>query len=57
LFEDGTVIDEAIQCAALAAHREYARAGLSMPVWSGERIEWIAPGELETAEPSDLTTR
>ncbi len=47
LFENGTTIDHALWCAALAAHRSYARAGLSMPVWSQGRIRWLSAEDLE----------
>ncbi len=46
IFEDGSAIDEAVRCAAVAAHVQYARAGLSMPVWADGRIEWVAPADL-----------
>ena len=43
IFEDGAAIDEALQCAAAAAHLQYARAGLSVPIWSDGGIQWIEP--------------
>ena len=51
LFEDGTVIDEALRRAALAARREYVQAGLSMPAWRDGRVVWVPPEELTDGEP------
>jgi hypothetical protein len=44
---DGSSVEEALQRAAVAARREYVRAGLAMPVWRGGRLVWIEPNELE----------
>jgi hypothetical protein len=47
LFEEGSAIDQAVRRAGLAARREYARAGLSMPVWCNGRVVWVEPEDLE----------
>jgi hypothetical protein len=46
LVADGGVVDEALRRAAVAARREYVRAGLSMPVWRRGRLVWVEPTEL-----------
>jgi hypothetical protein len=50
VITDGRVIDEALRRAAVAARREYVRAGLSVPVWRGGRLVWIEPAELKQYE-------
>ncbi len=50
IFEDGVAIDEALRCAARAAHHQYARTGLSMPVWSHGRLEWVDPTDLDAGD-------
>jgi len=47
IFEEGSAIDEALARAALAARREYVKAGLSMPVWRDGQLVWVAPGDLD----------
>ena len=47
VMADGSSVEEALQRAAVAARREYVRAGLAMPVWRGGRLVWIEPNELK----------
>jgi hypothetical protein len=47
VIADSSAVDEALRQAAMAARREYVRAGLSMPVWRSGRLEWIEPTELK----------
>ena len=47
VIADGSSVEGALERAAVAARREYVRAGLSMPVWRGGRLVWIEPTELK----------
>ena len=47
VMADGSSVEKALERAAVAARREYVRAGLSMPVWRGGRLVWIEPTELK----------
>jgi hypothetical protein len=47
VMTDGRAVDEALQRVAVAARREYMRAGLSMPVWRKGRLVWVEPTELK----------
>jgi hypothetical protein len=47
VIADGRAVDEALRRAAVAARREYVRAGLSMPVWRRGRLVWVEPTELK----------
>jgi len=55
VIADSDVVDEALRRAAVAARREYVRAGLSMPVWRSGRLVWIEPTELEQYEADGHT--
>jgi hypothetical protein len=52
-MSDGRSVEEALERAAVAARREYVRAGLSMPVWRSGRLVWIEPTELKQHEADD----
>jgi hypothetical protein len=47
VMADGTSVEDALERAAVAARREYVRAGLSMPVWRNRGLVWIEPTELK----------
>ena len=44
IFRDGTLIDEAMNAAAVQLHKE---KGLPMVVWRDGKIVWISPEEAE----------
>jgi hypothetical protein len=50
LVSDDCLVEEAMRQAALAARREYARAGLSLPAWCEGQLVWIEPQDLEIEE-------
>jgi hypothetical protein len=55
VMANGNSVEKALQRAAMAARREYVRAGLSMPVWRGGRLVWVETAELARYEADETS--
>jgi len=47
IFEQGSLIDQAILEAAWEAFRVHKRAGHPLAVWRDGRVQWVSPKEFE----------
>lgn len=52
IFEEGTLIDEALRDAVREAILRHKQAGNPIAVWKDEKVVWIPPEEIKV-EPSD----
>lgn len=50
IFEEGRLIDRAVELAARDAVLLHKRMGKPMPVWRDGRTVWIQPEEIEVPE-------
>ena len=47
IFNEGSLIDEAMRKAAREALRIHKRAGHPLAIWRDGRVQWISPEEFE----------